>query len=118
MSMMEPSTPIAEPRPVRLRSAIKADVADVNVDMLTPKKTLSRRKGTKDPNRANPPIETAPMRAPAKIWGGLPCLSENRPMMGLVRARLMTWAERHTPISYAVRPRLSEYRGRKVSKVP
>ena len=44
--------------------------------MLTPKKTLNRTKGTKEPKRAKPLMDAAPRRAPAKICGGLPCRSE------------------------------------------
>ena len=38
-----------------------------------------------------------PRRQPARIWGGRPCRSENRPSKGLVRAKVITWLERKTP---------------------
>ena len=67
MSMIDPSMPIAEPRAVRLRSAMYAEVADVRVDMETPKKMLRTARAAKEPKRAKQPMEAAPKRVPAKI---------------------------------------------------
>ena len=91
MSIMEPRIPIAEPRPsALLRSAMKADVADVTTDKLNPKKMLKTNNGRKVLNNEKLPIQSEPINAPKKICGFLPCLSENLPITGFISARVMT----------------------------
>jgi hypothetical protein len=91
MSIMEPRIPIAEPRAsALLRSAIKADVADVTTDKLNPKRMLKTNKGKKDLNNEKLPIQSEPIKAPKNICGFLPCLSEKLPITGFIRARVMT----------------------------
>lgn len=65
ISIIEPSTPMAEPRPsILLRSAMNADVADVTTERLNPKRMLNTSRGTNEVNRENPPIQNAPINAP------------------------------------------------------
>jgi hypothetical protein len=64
-----------------------------------PKHMLRMRRAINDWKKKKLPIQSEPIIEPRKIWGFLPCLSENLPMTGLVRARVMICAERNIPIS-------------------
>ena len=99
-SMIEPRVPIADPLVLcLLKSAISAEVADVTIERQRPKDMLRRRREIKDLKKKKLPMQTEPMSDPANICGFLPCLSENFPMIGFVRARVIICDERNIPIS-------------------
>ncbi len=100
ISIIDPSVPIAEPLVLSLvMSAISAEVADVTIERHRPNNMLRIRRGANDLKKKKLPIHSDPIMAPTKIWEVLPCLSENFPMKGFVRARVMICDERNIPIS-------------------
>ena len=99
-SIIEPIVPIAEPLVLcLLKSAIKAEVADVTIERQSPKNILRMRRAINVLKRKKLPMQTEAIIDPAKICGFLPCLSENFPMTGFVRARVIICDERNIPIS-------------------
>lgn len=89
ISMTEPRRPIAEPWvSFRERSAIYAEVADVTIERLRPKRMLNTSSRRNEEEREKAAMERAPNSEPAMICDLLPCLSENLPIIGFVIARV------------------------------
>lgn len=68
MSITDPNIPIAEPLvSLLLKSAMKAEVAEVTMDKLNPKRILKKSIEIKDLKREKLPIQIAPRKEPKRI---------------------------------------------------